>query len=684
MVAAISEAAATSTNPKERETHHHHHHLQRPPLLPSEKDNGFANPNPRRPRGRQVSSRYMSPSPSTTSTSTTTTTTTTSSSSSSSSTTSTSRRFQSPLLSRSSNSTHVSTSLPSSTAPKRSQSADRRRPITPRPMTAIPDARHGNVAEVSAATKLLVTSTRSLSVSFQGEAFSLPISKTKAQTPATPSLSNGRKGTPERRRGTPVRGGDQVENSKPLEQHRWPGRTRQANSGAAAHLSSKNPSLFRSLDCGNGVSVVDKRIGGMGSGMVVKALHNSLMVDDGRRASFDGRLSLDLGNAELLKVSQQNPDANSVHESSVPSDLTASDTDSVSSGSTSGVQDVGGVVAKGKPRGIVVSARFWQETNSRLRRLQEPGSPLSTSPGSRMSVPGKFGQSKKFVSDSPMSSPRTMASPIRGGSRPASPNKLWTSSASPPSRGIASPSRVRNSVTGLLSCNSSSTPSILSFSVDIRRGKMGEERIVDAHLLRLLYNRYLQWRFVNARADATFKVQRLNSEKNLWNAWVTISELRHSVTLKRIKLLLLRQKLKLTSILRGQLNYLEDWALLDRDHSNSLQGATEALKASTLRLPVVGKAVADIQNLKDAVGSAVDVMQVMGSSIYSLVSKVEETNSLVTELVKVTAKERILLEQCKDFLSTLGAMQVKDCSMRTHILQLNRVPTTTSSLTTRV
>jgi hypothetical protein len=40
-----------------------------------------------------------------------------------------------------------------------------------------------------------------------------------------------------------------------------------------------------------------------------------------------------------------------------------------------------------------------------------------------------------------------------------------------------------------------------------------------------------------------------------------------------------------------QLNYLEDWALLDRDHSNSLQGATEALRASTLRLPVVGKTV---------------------------------------------------------------------------------------------
>jgi hypothetical protein len=40
-----------------------------------------------------------------------------------------------------------------------------------------------------------------------------------------------------------------------------------------------------------------------------------------------------------------------------------------------------------------------------------------------------------------------------------------------------------------------------------------------------------------------------------------------------------------------QIAHLEEWSLLDRDHSSSLEGATEALKASTLRLPVVGKAV---------------------------------------------------------------------------------------------
>ncbi|RVW72403.1 QWRF motif-containing protein 2 [Vitis vinifera] len=122
--------------------------------------------------------------------------------------------------------------------------------------------------------------------------------------------------------------------------------------------------------------------------------------------------------------------------------------------------------------------------------------------------------------------------------------------------------------------------------------------------------------------------------------------------------------------------YLEEWALLERDHSSSLHGAIEALKASTLRLPVVG-AIADIQSLKDAVGSAVDVMQAMASSICSLLSKneiriktivhlqVEEMNSLVVEIADVTAKERALLEQCRDFLSTLAAMQLENAYITT-------------------
>ncbi|CAE5959784.1 unnamed protein product [Arabidopsis arenosa] len=629
----------------------------------------------RRPRGKQVPSRYLSPSPSHSVSSNTTTTTTTTSSSSSSSSSAilrTSKRYPSPspLLSRSTTNSASNSIKTPSLLPKRSQSVDRRRP------SAVPVTVG---SEMSAATKMLITSTRSLSVSFQGEAFSLPISKKKE---ATSTPVSHRKPTPERRRSTPVR--DQRENSKPVDQQRWPGASRRGNSESVVPNS-----LSRSLDCGS-----DR--GKLGSGFVGRSMLHNSMIDESPRVSVNGRLSLDLGGRdEYLEIgddSQRRPNNNGL-TSSVSCDFTASDTDSVSSGSTNGVQECGsgvnGEISKSKslPRNIMASARFWQETNSRLRRLQDPGSPLSSSPGLKTSsISSKFGLSKRFSSDAvPLSSPRGMASPVRGSAiRSASPSKLWATTTSSPARALSSPSRVRNGVSDQMNAyNRNNTPSILSFSADIRRGKIGEDRVMDAHLLRLLYNRYLQWRFVNARADSTVMVQRLNAEKNLWNAWVSISELRHSVTLKRIKLLLLRQKLKLASILRGQMGFLEEWSLLDRDHSSSLSGATESLKASTLRLPIVGKTVVDIQDLKHAVSSAVDVMQAMSSSIFSLTLKVDEMNSVMVETVNVTAKEKVLLERCQGCLSRVAAMQVTDCSMKTHIIQLSRIPIT-SSLTSQL
>ncbi|KZV41180.1 QWRF motif-containing protein 2-like [Dorcoceras hygrometricum] len=604
MVAAVSGAASITDleNPK------------RPPLLPSEKDNNGSSNNQRKPKSRMVSSRYMSPS----------TSTSTSNSSSVSSSSSSSRRYPSPLLSR--NSTAVSNSP--SVVPKRSVSVDRRRPAMDRPLMPDLDSKNNNASDVSDAKKLL-TSTRSLSVSFQGEAFSLPISKTKV-TPASPNLSAVRKGTPERRRtNSPFRGkgdigGDQADISKHVDQHRWPARNRVINP------------LSRSFDSRGSVVGRSEFIG---SGNMIRALQQS-MVDE-RRPSIDDSLSLDLGSSELLKAVQPVSDGNSVNnDSSVPSDLTASDSDSVSSGSTSEVQECSKASSRGNGiRGISVSARFWQETNSRLRRLHDPGSPLSTSPSSKLIMPPKL---KMYAKDGPLSSPRTISPPIHGGIRPASPGKLMASVGSSPLRGH-SPSRIRN-VVSTISNHFFETPSVLSFAVDVRRGKVGENRIVDAHLLRLLYNRHLQWRIVNARTEAILLVQKHSAEKNLWNAWITISDLRDSVTKRRHRLQLLRQKLKLVSILKGHISFLENWASLDKDHSAAVLGAIEALKASTLRLPVGGGAV------------------------------VEELNSLVTELAKVTAKECSSLEQCKYFMSLLASMQLLNNKTRRTDIALDCPP----------
>ncbi|KAF8046654.1 hypothetical protein N665_3545s0001 [Sinapis alba] len=483
------------------------------------------------PRLKNVPSRYLSPSPSHSYS--------TSSTTSSSAILKTSKRYPSPLLSRTTTSASNRSKTPSS-LPNRSQSVDRRRP------SPTPGTRTG----MSAATKMLITSTRSLSVSFQGEAFSLPISKKKKETTTTTPVSH-RKPTPEP---APVR--DQRENSKPVDQQQqqqlWPGASRRGNSESAP------TSLSRNVNCDDR----GKKLGSM--------LQHSL-IDGSSRVSIDERLCLDLGEGDgVLKLRDD--------EIKTRRDFTASDdTESVSSGSTNADE-----ISKRRtlPRNVIASAKFWQETNTRLRRLQDPGgSPRCSSPSSRISsISSKLSQSKRFSSDSPL-----VSSP-----RPASPSKVW---ATAQARALSSPCRVRNGVSEQTNAYNRSLPSILCFSADIRRGKIGEDRVMDAYLLRLLYNRHLQWRFANARADSTFMVQRLSAEKKLWNAWVSISDLRHSVTLKRIRLLLLKQKLKLASILKEQMSYLEEWSLLDRDHSNSLLGATEALKASTLRLPIIGKAV---------------------------------------------------------------------------------------------
>ncbi|KAJ8649254.1 hypothetical protein MRB53_002277 [Persea americana] len=78
------------------------------------------------------------------------------------------------------------------------------------PTTLLPNSKlNSGAGETPVAFKMLLASTKSLSVSLPGESFSLPINS-----------NYGRKATPERRRATSVRGkidgvgGDQLEDSK--------------------------------------------------------------------------------------------------------------------------------------------------------------------------------------------------------------------------------------------------------------------------------------------------------------------------------------------------------------------------------------------------------------------------------------------------------------------------------------
>ncbi|XP_022732665.1 AUGMIN subunit 8-like isoform X2 [Durio zibethinus] len=577
------------------------------PLVPAEKNN--APLTTRRPRTREVSSRYKSPTPSTPSGP---------------------RRCPSPNLTR-------TTPTPSQVVQKRSLSAERKRPSTPPSPRSPSTPVHDSSMSVQISSRRLSTgripeslwpsTMRSLSVSFQSDIISIPVSKKEKEKPVSnvsldrtlrpssnlahrqqsESSNLSQKPTPDRKR-SPLKGKnapDQSENSKPvdglpsrlIDQHRWPSRI-------GGKLSSN--SLNRNVDLGNKIV---KSLSTPVPGMDLSSLKRMPMSDSlgkplHESASDAARLSLD----EIGRVGSEaiSIDDKSMRVSGPARLLSASSLDKMTL-TTHGVKSLS---------------------------LSAPGSrPQSPS---RTSVSRGVSPSRARPSTPP---PRGVSPTPRG--------------VSPTPRGV-SPSRMRTSTS---SSQSHSSTSVLSFIADFKKGRKSASYIEDAHQLRLLYNRYLQWRFANAQAEAVLYIQKVTVEETLYNVWNATSSLWDAMIKKKINLQQLKLELKLNSVLNDQMGYLNNWALLERDHISSLAGAVEDLEASTLRLPVTGGARADIESLKAAICSAVDVMQAMGSSICSLLSKVEGINNLVSELAAITAQEKNMLDQCEALLSSSAAMQ---------------------------
>lgn len=414
-----------------------------PMLGPAEKNDAVSMA--RRPRTRDVSSRYRLPSPSTPSVP---------------------RRCISPNLSRAATGS-------SQLVQKRAQSAEKKRPSTPssppRPSTPVHDSVNMHTPSRKAISgrlgeSLWPSTMRSLSVSFQSDSISIPVTKKEKPTCTTsdrtlrPSsnvaqkqveMPATRKLIPERNR-SPLKGkniSDQSENSKPvnafhtrlIDQHRWPSRM-------AGKVSSN--ALSKSVDLTDKAIRTPASISGIG----LSAMRRMPSSD-----GFSRPLQKAISDAErLMKQNRSN----------------RGETEAVSS-------DDGVLGLSGSNK--LVSTSF-------LDRM----TPLPSSVRSQ-SLPNSVS-----CQPSPI---RTISASV---SRGVSPSR--TRSPTPP-RGV-SPSRVRPSSPP----QSNSLSSVLSFIVDVRKGKKTAGYIEDAHQLRLLYNRYLQWRFVNSRAEAMLQCQKVTAE----------------------------------------------------------------------------------------------------------------------------------------------------------------------------
>uniref|UniRef100_A0A0A9AHP5 AUGMIN subunit 8 n=1 Tax=Arundo donax TaxID=35708 RepID=A0A0A9AHP5_ARUDO len=269
-----------------------------------------------------------------------------------------------------------------------------------------------------------------------------------------------------------------------------------------------------------------------------------------------------------------------------------------------------------------------------------------------------------------------ISSPVPVLHRSSSPSKVL-SAASSTSKACQSPSRMRPSAPCRSKCasaaQSDAAQPVFNYVVDARKGKKNAGQIENIHQLRLLHNRYLQWRFVNAHSEATLSFRKNSVESILYSVWKSILTLRDALTVTRVDVRLLHQELKLYYILTEQITYLEQWPGLEEENSSTLVEVIEALKTSTLRLPVTSGAQADAVAVKNAISSAVDVMQALSSSICYLQSKVEDRTSLVSELSVMTRQEKLALDECRELLASAAKLQVQEASVRTHLMQLKEL-----------
>ncbi|KAL5583333.1 hypothetical protein UlMin_015775 [Ulmus minor] len=209
--------------------------------------------------------------------------------------------------------------------------------------------------------------------------------------------------------------------------------------------------------------------------------------------------------------------------------------------------------------------------------------------------------------------------------------------------------------------------------MDTKKAKKVSGHQEDVHSLKLLYNRHLQWRYANARAEASVQAQQRETERKVCSLDIKIAELFDSVKIKRIELGMLQRRKALLAILEAQVPFLDQWSDLEADYSVSLAESIQALLNASVQLPLGGNVRVDMKQLQEALNSATKVMETIVSQVQYFIPKAEQTEILISELAKIVGGEKALVEECGNLLSKAYTSQVEECSLRSQIIQFHRI-----------
>ncbi|KFK37234.1 hypothetical protein AALP_AA4G231300 [Arabis alpina] len=211
-------------------------------------------------------------------------------------------------------------------------------------------------------------------------------------------------------------------------------------------------------------------------------------------------------------------------------------------------------------------------------------------------------------------------------------------------------------------------PSLKS-QVDVKKQKKVLVQQLDVHSLKLLHNRYLQWRFANANAEVKTQSQKAQAERMLYSLGVKMAELSDSVQKKRIELQCLRRVKAVTDIVESQIPSLEQWTVIEEEYLASLSETTQALVNASLRLPLDVDIKVDTKELAETLVVASKSMEGIMQHIGNFVPKTQEMETLMSELARVSSIEKASVEDCGVALFKTHSSHVEECYLRTQLIQ---------------
>ncbi|XLU35963.1 hypothetical protein S245_072029, partial [Arachis hypogaea] len=189
------------------------------------------------------------------------------------------------------------------------------------------------------------------------------------------------------------------------------------------------------------------------------------------------------------------------------------------------------------------------------------------------------------------------------------------------------------------------------------------------HRFKILHNRLLQWRFINARAQFAMARIKTVAEMQLFSVWLRTLRIRKAIIEKKTELQNVKHLIKLYQIVIPQLPFLNEWAKLERRNQESVGRLERKLVALSNTLPLSNYLKVDTVSVSEVLNTAIDVMDHVEPLIMKFQAQVERILYQVTELITTSKQEEEYLQDLMEVVPMITTLMEKEKSIQVHLMQ---------------